>query len=240
MEETRQANDPPRCSGAEILDNLSQDHRDGIYFEFVTDSHVRRNRSLRNSRYGLHFMFSHRDTYSDNFFRDNGAGVAVMFSKEVEMRRNQFIRNRGASSYGLLLKEINDVVIDSNTFINNTTAMLVDGCNRAEVNGNIFQANGWGLRLFANSMDCHFVGNSFTGNTFDMSTNGNPVYNSFSGNYWDRYKGYDLTDASAMYHSTLELVRHGERAHAICRGAFAKFVDTIVGPGRTLGTLHDT
>ncbi|MGB3869777.1 MAG: nitrous oxide reductase family maturation protein NosD [Flavobacteriales bacterium] len=194
VEETRQANGIHlwRCSGAEILDNLSQDHRDGIYFEFVTDSHVRRNRSLRNSRYGLHFMFSHRDTYSDNFFRDNGAGVAVMFSKEVEMRRNQFIRNRGASSYGLLLKEINDVVIDSNTFINNTTAMLVDGCNRTEVNGNIFQANGWGLRLFANSMDCHFVGNSFTGNTFDMSTNGNPVYNSFSGNYWDRYKGYDL------------------------------------------------
>lgn len=194
VEETRQANGIHlwRCSGAEILDNLSQDHRDGIYFEFVTDSHVRRNRSLLNSRYGLHFMFSHRDTYSDNFFRDNGAGVAVMFSKEVEMRRNQFIRNRGASSYGLLLKEINDVVIDSNTFINNTTAMLVDGCNRAEVNGNIFQANGWGLRLFANSMDCHFVGNSFTGNTFDMSTNGNPVYNSFSGNYWDRYKGYDL------------------------------------------------
>lgn len=25
-----------------------------------------------------------------------------------------------------------------------------------------------------------------------MSTNGNPVYNSFSGNYWDRYQGYDL------------------------------------------------
>ncbi len=192
--EMRQANGIHlwRCAEAEIVDNLSQDHRDGIYFEFVTDSHVRRNKSLRNSRYGLHFMFSHRDTYSDNYFKDNGAGVAVMFSKEVDMRRNQFIRNRGASSYGLLLKEINDVVIDSNIFVDNTTGMLVDGCNRAEVNGNIFQGNGWALRLFANSMDCHFQGNSFTGNTFDMSTNGNPVYNSFSGNYWDRYQGYDL------------------------------------------------
>lgn len=181
-----------RCEGAEILDNVSQDHRDGIYFEFVTDSHIRRNKSLRNSRYGLHFMFSHRDTYEHNLFVNNGAGVAVMFSKEVQMRHNDFLRNRGASSYGLLLKEINDVVVDSNRFVDNTTAMLVDGCNRAAVNGNIFQGNGWALRLLSNATDCHFAGNSFTGNTFDMSTNGNPIYNSFSGNYWDRYQGYDL------------------------------------------------
>lgn len=180
------------CSGAVIEDNVVRDHRDGIYFEFVTDSHVRRNKSIHNSRYGLHFMFSHRDTYSDNLFQDNGAGVAVMFSKNVDMSRNRFIRNRGASAYGVLLKEINDVKIDSNLFIDNTTALLVDGCNRAEVQGNMFQGNGWALRLFANATDCKFTGNSFTGNTFDMSTNGNPVYNSFSGNYWDRYQGYDL------------------------------------------------
>ncbi|MBP9160905.1 MAG: nitrous oxide reductase family maturation protein NosD [Flavobacteriales bacterium] len=180
------------CSGATIEDNEVQNHRDGIYFEFVTDSHVRRNKSLNNSRYGLHFMFSHRDTYSDNLFQDNGAGVAVMFSKNVDMSRNRFIRNRGASSYGILLKEINDVKIDSNIFIDNTTALLVDGCNRGEIRGNIFQGNGWALRLFANATECHFTANSFTGNTFDMSTNGNPVFNSFSGNYWDRYQGYDL------------------------------------------------
>jgi nitrous oxidase accessory protein len=180
------------CAGGTIEDNTVEDQRDGIYFEFVTDSQVRRNRSLHNSRYGLHFMFSHRDAYSDNLFQDNGAGVAVMFSKNVDMSRNRFIRNRGASSYGILLKEINDVRIDSNIFIDNTTALLVDGCNRGDIRGNTFQGNGWALRLFANATACNFTGNSFTGNTFDMSTNGNPVYNSFSGNYWDRYQGYDL------------------------------------------------
>ncbi len=192
--ETRQANGIHlwHCSGAEILDNITQDHRDGIYFEFVTDSHIRRNTSERNTRYGLHFMFSNNDTYTDNFFRDNGAGVAVMYSRKVDMRRNRFVRNRGASSYGLLLKEINDAVIDSNLFVDNTTALLVDGCNRAEVAANVFRGNGWAVRLFANSTDCRFITNSFVGNTFDMSTNGNPVYNSFSGNYWDRYQGYDL------------------------------------------------
>jgi nitrous oxidase accessory protein NosD len=47
-------------------------------------------------------MFSHRDAYEDNHFEDNGAGVAVMFSKEIAMRRNRFLANRGASAYGLL------------------------------------------------------------------------------------------------------------------------------------------
>lgn len=192
--ETRRANAIHlwHCSGAEILDNITVDHRDGIYFEFVTESHIRRNRSLRNLRYGLHFMFSNNDSYSDNYFENNGAGVAVMYSKFVDMRRNHFVSNRGASAYGLLLKEINDVVIDSNLFMDNTTAIMVDGCNRGELNDNVFEANGWAVRLYANSMYCHFKGNSFVANTFDMSTNGNPVYNSFSGNYWDRYRGYDL------------------------------------------------
>lgn len=181
-----------RCSGAMIRNNTIRFHRDGIYFEFVTDSHIGHNTSVHNSRYGLHFMFSHRDNYADNLFQDNGAGVAVMFSRNVEMHRNRFLHNRGASAYGLLLKEINDVVLDSNRFEDNTTALMVDGCNRMHAQGNNFASNGWAVRLFANSTTCTFTGNIFTGNTFDLSTNGDPVYNTFSGNYWDRYRGYDL------------------------------------------------
>jgi nitrous oxidase accessory protein len=180
------------CTGATIRGNTITDHRDGIYFEFVTDSRIEHNTSLRNIRYGLHFMFSHRDQYTDNLFMHNGAGVAVMYSKNVDMHRNRFISNRGASAYGLLLKEINDVTIDSNMFVDNTTALMVDGCNRMESMGNTFRSNGWALRLFSNATACNFSGNTFAGNTFDLATNGNPEYNRFTGNYWDRYQGYDL------------------------------------------------
>jgi nitrous oxidase accessory protein len=34
--------------------------------------------------------------------------------------------------------------------------------------------------------------NNFSGNSFDVSTNGHLVLNHFEGNYWDRYEGYDL------------------------------------------------
>jgi nitrous oxidase accessory protein len=34
--------------------------------------------------------------------------------------------------------------------------------------------------------------NSFSGNSFDIATNGKTVMNGFDSNYWDHYEGYDL------------------------------------------------
>lgn len=181
-----------KCARATVEDNTAMDHRDGIYFEFVTDSRIMGNVSQGNVRYGLHFMFSHRDDYEDNLFSENGAGVAVMFSHHIAMRRNRFTMNLGGSAYGLLLKEINDGVVEDNDFADNTTGIMLDGCNRIEVTGNRFVSNGWALRLFANTTGCTLRRNAFTGNTFDLSTNGDLMATTIEGNYWDRYSGYDL------------------------------------------------
>lgn len=181
-----------KCQHVEILRNRVSHHRDGIYLEFVTDSRIDHDTTAYNTRYGLHFMFSHRDSYTNNVFHDNGAGVAVMFTREVTMTDNRFEHNRGGSAYGLLLKEINDAHIERNHFSDNTVGMFVDGCNRAQVKGNTFSANGWAVKLFANSTSTVFESNSFIGNTFDMTTNGDLVLSELRGNYWDRYQGYDL------------------------------------------------
>ena len=87
-------------------------HRDGIYFEFVHDSDVRGNVSTDNLRYGLHFMYSDDCRYVENTFRHNGSGVAVMYTKSVEMTGNRFEDNWGAAAYGLLLKEISDARLE--------------------------------------------------------------------------------------------------------------------------------
>lgn len=193
-EEDRKANGIHlwKCSRDTVRNNHVSGHRDGIYFEFVQDSRVDGNTSEDNARYGLHFMFSHHDHYTHNEFRDNGAGVAVMFSHDVEMTDNRFLRNRGASAYGLLLKEINDVTMERNEFRDNTSGLFMDGCNRVVATDNTFISNGWALRMFANTMSTTFQGNSFTGNTFDVTTNGDMAANTVDGNYWDRYRGYDL------------------------------------------------
>jgi nitrous oxidase accessory protein len=176
----------------QIIANDISGHRDGIYFEFVTHSVIWRNISTHNIRYGLHFMFSNDDAYISNIFKNNGSGVAVMFSKNVKMFDNLFVENWGDAAYGLLLKEINDSYIFGNRFIRNTLGIYMDGTNRIKVEQNEFENNGWGMRVQADCSQNEIMANNFLGNTFDISTNGSLVLNTFDGNYWDKYEGYDL------------------------------------------------
>ncbi len=181
-----------KASRAIIEENHLSGHRDGIYFEFVTDSEIRYNHSEQNMRYGLHFMFSHNDHYHHNRFHHNGAGVAVMYSRQVQMTENEFGYNWGSSAYGLLLKDISDSHIWKNTFEQNSAGVYMEGASRITLEQNLFRENGWALRVQA-SCDANIMRqNNFLGNSFDVSTNGNLVLNTFDGNYWDRYEGYDL------------------------------------------------
>jgi nitrous oxidase accessory protein len=119
-----------KSDSMQIIGNSISGHRDGIYFEFVTNSVIWRNTSSKNIRYGLHFMFSNDDAYITNIFENNGAGVAVMFSHGVKMFNNYFKENWGDASYGILLKEINDSHIENNHFEKNTSAIFAEGANR--------------------------------------------------------------------------------------------------------------
>ncbi len=181
-----------KSENLQITGNRISGHRDGIYFEFVTNSVIWRNVSFSNVRYGLHFMFSHSDAYITNIFRNNGAGVAVMFTKDVKMFNNLFEENWGDSAYGLLLKEISDSYIFNNTFSRNTSGIFMEGTSRVKVEKNIFGSNGWGMKIQASCMDNEIVNNNYLKNTFDISTNGSLVLNTFNSNYWDKYDGYDL------------------------------------------------
>jgi nitrous oxidase accessory protein len=137
-------------------------------------------------------MFSNSNSYFTNYFSNNGAGVAVMFSSKIIMINNSFEENWGDAAYGMLLKEISDCYLSGNKFINNTSAIFMDGTNRIIVEKNVFEANGWGMKIQANCMDNLIEHNNFFGNTFDVSTNGSLTLNKFNENYWDKYEGYDL------------------------------------------------
>ena len=178
--------------GIRVVDNRISGHRDGIYLEFAHNSVVAGNVSERNLRYGLHFMSSDDCSYARNVFSRNQAGVAVMYARRVEMMHNAFVDNWGASTYGLLLKEIYDSRVDSNTFARNTTAILADGATRMQARGNTFTDNGWAVKLMASTERAQFSENIFAGNTFDVSTNSRGNSNVLQRNYWDRYEGYDL------------------------------------------------
>lgn len=181
-----------QCQNIRVYDNKISGHRDGIYFEFVKNSLIEKNYSADNFRYGLHFMFSDDDVYRYNTFKNNGSGVAVMYSKRIKMLSNLFLENWGSSIYGLLLKDITSSEISNNRFMRNTTGIYMEGCDGVNVVRNNFNNNGWGIRVLANSVNSTFINNNFLANSFDVTTNGSLNLNVFKNNYWDKYEGYDL------------------------------------------------
>tara|TARA_Y100000310_G_scaffold344263_1_gene456075 strand:- start:13087 stop:14217 length:1131 start_codon:yes stop_codon:yes gene_type:complete len=180
------------CDSILISENEVSGMRDGIYLEFVDGSEIIENYSHHNVRYGLHFMFSNHDRYTRNTFERNGAGVAVMFSKWIHMEHNRFTDNWGTASYGLLLKEIYDAEVLNNTFLQNTLGVFVDGSSRVNYSGNTFRQNGWAIKVSGGCYTNVFKGNNFLGNSFDVSYNSKMNDNSFNGNFWGSYSGYDL------------------------------------------------
>nr|WP_305069568.1 hypothetical protein [Flavobacterium covae] len=48
------------------------------------------------------------------------------------------------------------------------------------------------MKIQASCMDNIITDNNFIKNTFDVSTNGSLVMNTFTKNYWDKYEGYDI------------------------------------------------
>ncbi|HIP26213.1 MAG TPA: nitrous oxide reductase family maturation protein NosD [Flavobacteriaceae bacterium] len=181
-----------KCKNMRIEKNEIIGMRDGIYLEIVHKSSISNNINDNNIRYGLHFMFSNHNEFHHNQFRDNGSGCAVMYSDNINMHHNSFRDNWGMASYGLLLKEINDSVIESNLFEKNTIGINIDSCNRNKYKSNHLYNNGWAIKFQGASTYNFFQFNNFVNNSFDLSFKSSLKNNKFEANHWSEYRGYDL------------------------------------------------
>lgn len=226
-----------------VRGNTLSGHRDGLYFEFTTHVKVANNRSVGNVRYGLHFMYSDSSEYVANQFVANGSGVAVMYSHQVGMSHNRFGESDGPAAYGLLLKDIGDVRLVDNDFDHNATGLLADGANRLQAIDNRFTANGWGIRLLSSTADARFARNAFHGNSFDVVVNGRHASASFTGNWWDAYRGWDLDRdgiGDVPHHPVRLFALLVERAPAAMLLQRSLFVRVIDAAERTLPLLTPT
>lgn len=172
--------------------NFIYGHRDGLYFEFAEDLRLEGNLSEKNRRYGMHFMFSHRNVIRSNRFAHNPTGVALMYSKKLQMKNNVFLESYGGAAYGLLLKEINDSHISANTFSRNTVGIFMDTSNRNRIERNRILYNDWAMRVLGSSDQNLFTENAVCFNHFDVTTNSRENPNSYHRNYWSHYSGYDI------------------------------------------------
>lgn len=174
-----------------IISNQVVDARDAIYLQNSSKGIIRGNRA-RDMRYGLHYMFSDDNLFEDNVFENGAAGSAIMYSERIVFRRNQFIRNRGFASVGLLLQQCDDVLAESNLIADNARGIFLEGTQRVTFRGNVVAKSDAAIVAFDSTRATRFEGNSFVGNMTPLVLVGKRLDATFAGNYWSGHAEPDL------------------------------------------------
>jgi len=177
--------------GFELLDNEIVDVRDGIYIQSSPHGVVRRN-VARDLRYGLHYMYSDDNVFEDNVFENGAAGTVVMYSRRLIFRRNQFLRNRGFASVGLLLKSCDDMLAEQNLIADNARGIFLEGSSRNIIRDNIVIGSDVAIVLFDSTTETRISGNSFVGNLAPLALSGRRTDTVFVANYWSDNGSPDL------------------------------------------------
>ncbi|BAL24718.1 nitrous oxide reductase family maturation protein NosD [Azoarcus sp. KH32C] len=179
-------------TGAQIIGNQVSFVRDALYID-VSHHAVFRGNRLHHSRYGTHYMNSYYNLWEDNEVYLNRGGLALM---EV---RNQIVRNNrswGNSDHGIMLRTIQDSVIENNIVAGNTRGFFIYDAEYNTLRGNLVIDNIVGVHLSAGSKNNAVEDNDFISNREQVRYIGarDELWGVKDGNYWSNYLGWDRND----------------------------------------------
>jgi nitrous oxidase accessory protein len=185
----------------QIRGNRISKARDGIYLSFTNRMVVTGN-VVTESRYGLHSMYSQDARFEDNDAKGNLLGAALMMSDRLVLRRNRIREHReGPAAYGLLLKDIGDLIAEDNDILANRVGIYAEGvpaspAKEAIFRGNVIAGNEVGLALQSNAA-LTMTGNRIAENLTDVRPLGRQLSTGMRwtregrGNSWGQYRGFD-------------------------------------------------
>ncbi|MCP5060521.1 MAG: nitrous oxide reductase family maturation protein NosD [bacterium] len=180
----------------QILGNQIENARDMVVW-YSGDNRIIGNR-VRGSRYALHFMYAKRNEVEENDYRDNMVGIFLMYSDDVEIRRNRIVGAQGATGMGVGFKESSGVVLEENEIIYCAKGIYLDispyetdRANRFERNQLAY--NGVGVLFHSQWRGNLFANNDFVDNFTQVAVRGggHAMAHTWKGNYWDDYQGFD-------------------------------------------------
>jgi nitrous oxidase accessory protein len=182
-----------------------------MYFSFADNNLIAGNR-VGESRFGIHYMYSHQNQLLTNSLCDNVVGATLMFSRQALVEGNIILRNR---RHGMVLKQFDSSRILRNVIAGQNRGLFVQQANQNHFEGNTIATNDIGLYLSNVSEDNVFVGNAFIRNTDQVwqppfeTERGQKGPNAFCqsgrGNYWSDYTGTDRNHdgiGDTPYHET--------------------------------------
>jgi nitrous oxidase accessory protein len=183
-----------------IEDNEVSEARDVVLW--YSERLVIRNNTIKNGRYGLHFMYDDDALVENNRLTGNSVGAFLMYSRRLTMINNVIGDNRGPSGYGIGLKDLDDAYIEGNLFADNRVGAYVDNSPRErdstlKFKNNVFALNDFGVRLMPSVKRNEYTGNSFVDNQEQVQVAGRGTIeqNLWAvdgvGNYWSDYAGFD-------------------------------------------------
>ncbi|MFW6059445.1 MAG: nitrous oxide reductase family maturation protein NosD, partial [Phycisphaeraceae bacterium] len=184
-----------------ITDNQVHHSRDVVMW-FSDRVRLERN-TVTHGRYGLHFMYSDGNVIVDNVLRDNSVGAFLMYSSNLTLKRNRFIRNRGPSGYGIGLKDMDGITAEDNRFLGNRIGIYLDNSPSSvdithRFERNLLAYNDIGIAFQPLVKRNRFTRNTFLENIEQVAVYGDGTFaggNDFTvagqGNFWSDYTGYD-------------------------------------------------
>lgn len=169
---------------------------------WYADNITIRDNHIHHNRYGLHFMYNENATVENNIIEHNAVGAYMMYSAGLMMTGNSYINNRGASGYGIALKDMDHAQVTNNLFIGNVAAIYLDNSPSLydeynTISQNFIAYNDVGLMGLPSVERNIFQNNTFLENYQQVSVQGrgNLLGNLWNqdgiGNYWSNYVGYD-------------------------------------------------
>ncbi|MEL4181131.1 nitrous oxide reductase family maturation protein NosD [Roseateles sp. PN1] len=179
--------------GARIIGNNIGFVRDALYVD-VSHNAIFKSNKLHHSRYGSHYMNSYYNLWEDNESYYNRGGLALMEVRNQVVRGN---RTWGNSDHGIMLRTLQDSVIENNIIAGNARGFFIYDVEYATLKGNLVVDNQVGVHLSAGSTRNVVEGNDFIANREQVRYVGarDEVWRgkdkkSF-GNHWSNYLGWD-------------------------------------------------
>ncbi|HNB55043.1 MAG TPA: nitrous oxide reductase family maturation protein NosD, partial [Anaerolineales bacterium] len=185
-----------------IENNLVHETRD-IVMWYAANATLRGNR-IENGRYGIHFMYCDGATLERNVVQGNTVGFFVMYSDNIIIRENEIRGHHGLSGYALGFKDTDNVEVVDNLLIDNQAGAYLDGIpyspqGYGRFERNIFAFNNVGVMLMPAVKGSVFSNNTFWENVEQMAIQGGGgSANTWEGNYWSDYTGFDAGSANGM------------------------------------------
>jgi nitrous oxidase accessory protein len=174
-----------------VEDNDVGDGRDLVLW-YSQDLTVRNN-VVHRGRYGIHFMYCDNAKVVGNQFVGNSVGSFLMYSRRVTLEGNWIENNRGASGYGVGLKDMEGYTLRGNVIAGNRVGLFMENAN-GEAAGNVVAFNEKGVMIFTSCLRNAIRDNAFVENGEQVDVEGNTALatgNVWERNFWSDYRGLD-------------------------------------------------